>query len=382
MVLRIAALLLLMNQEILYRIALIQIPGIGSLYAKLLTEYFGSARKLFGATRAELSGIPGVGNVLLSTLCDKITKKNVLLRAEKELKFTHQHGIEIFTYSDQSYPSKLKECDDGPFLLYYKGSQGLNKRRVIAVVGSRKATAYGEDLTRKIISELQGQSITVVSGLAYGIDSYAHKFSLQFNVPTIGVLGHGLDKIYPQKNREMAKQMLDQGGLLSEFMSQTNPERENFPKRNRIIAGMADATVLVEAATKGGSLITANIANSYGRDVFAVPGRSIDRYSLGCNALIKSNRAALIESGEDILREMNWFEETQIKSKESQHLFSQLKGEEEKIVKIIQKKGLASKEQIALILNKSVQMVSESLFNLELNGIIKSLPGNSYQIKA
>tara|TARA_B100001173_G_C16029993_1_gene566167 strand:+ start:3038 stop:4153 length:1116 start_codon:yes stop_codon:yes gene_type:complete len=370
-----------MNQETLYRIALIQIPGIGSLYAKLLTEYFGSAKKLFGATRAELCEIPGVGKVLLSTLCNRVIKKNVLLRAEKEIQFTHQHGIKIFSYSDKSYPSKLKECDDGPFLLYYKGSQALNKLKIIAVVGARKATPYGEDLTRKIISELQGQNVIIVSGLAYGIDSYAHKFSLQYHVPTVGVLGHGLDKIYPQKNREMAKQMLDKGGLLSEFMSQTNPERENFPKRNRIIAGMADATVLIEAATKGGSLITANIANSYGRDVFAVPGRSIDVYSSGCNSLIKSNRAALIESGEDIIREMNWIKEPQVKPKESQHLFNQFTGEEDKIMKIIQKKGLVSKEQIAITLNKNVQMVSESLFNLELNGVIKALPGNSYQIK-
>ncbi len=370
-----------MDQEVLHRMALIQIPGIGSLYAKLLTEYFGSAKKLFRASKAELIEIPGVGRVLLSTLCNKEIKRTVLLRAEKEIEFVRRHEISVLSYSDQSYPSKLKECDDGPFLLYYKGAKVLNKLKIIAVVGSRKATAYGEDLTRKIISELQGQGVLVVSGLAYGIDSYAHKFSLQYNVPTIGVLGHGLDKIYPQKNREIAKKMLNQGGLLSEFMSQTNPERENFPKRNRIIAGMADATVLVEAAIKGGSLITANIASSYGRDVFAAPGRSIDNYSSGCNALIKSNRAALIESGEDILREMNWIKESKIKPEESQNLFNQFTGEEKQIIEIIQEKGLSNKEQIALILNKSVQMISESLFNLELNGIIKALPGNSYQIK-
>lgn len=370
-----------MNQEILHRIALIQIPGIGSLYAKLLTEYFGSAKQIFSASRTALSEIPGVGKVLLSTLCNQGIKKSVLLRAEKEIKFTHRHGISILTYSDQNYPSKLKECDDGPFLLYYKGAHILDKLKVIAVVGARKATPYGEDVTRKIISELKGQNVIVVSGLAYGIDSYAHKFSLQSGVPTVGVLGHGLDKIYPHKNREMAKQMLDQGGLLSEFMSQTNPERENFPKRNRIIAGMADATVLVEAASKGGSLITANIANSYGREVFAVPGRSIDNYSSGCNALIKSNRATLIESGEDLLREMNWIKEAQIKYEKPQYLFNQSTSEEKKIIEIIQKKGMASKEQIAIILNKSVHMVSESLFNLELNGMIKTLPGSSYQIK-
>lgn len=370
-----------MNQETLYRIALIQIPGIGSLYAKLLTEYFGSAKQLFDSSKAELSGIPGVGKVLLSKLCSEKVKRDALKRSEIEIKFANRHGILIFSYDDTNYPSKLKECNDAPYILYYKGTNVLNNVKVLAIVGSRKATVYGEDLTRKIIEDLQDQSILVVSGLAYGIDSYAHKFSLQNNIPTIGVLGHGLDKIYPQKNREMAKQMLYKGGLLSEFMSQTNPERENFPKRNRIIAGMADATLLIEATAKGGSLITANLANSYGRDVFAAPGRSIDNYSSGCNALIKSNIAALVESGEDILKEMNWIQETKSKTQKCNDLFDDLTVEAKQIIDLLQKKGFSSKEEIAVNLNKSVQMISHTLFNLELNDAIIATPGNQYQIK-
>jgi len=370
-----------MDQEILYRIALIQIPGIGSLYAKLLTEYFKGAKTLFKASANELLEIPGVGKVLCSILCNEEIKKKALIRAEDEIDFVYRHGISIISYDDQNYPSKLKECDDGPFVLYYKGAPVLNNSKVLAIVGSRKATAYGEDLTLKIIEDFKDRNILVVSGLAYGIDSCAHKFSLRNNIPTVGVLGHGLDKIYPSKNRDMAKKMLDQGGVLSEFMSFTKPERENFPKRNRIIAGIADATILIEAAVKGGSLITANIANSYGREVFAVPGRIIDKYSSGCNRLIKSNMATLIESGEDILREMNWIQEVKSDYKKQKNLFNHLTDEEIKILKIIQYKGLSSKEHIAAGLNKPIQKVSELLFNLELNDIIKVLPGNTYQIK-
>tara|TARA_Y100000589_G_scaffold29168_1_gene24243 strand:- start:7231 stop:8346 length:1116 start_codon:yes stop_codon:yes gene_type:complete len=371
-----------MDQEILCRIALLQIPGIGSLYAKLLTEYFKGAKRLFAASVNELSAIPGIGRVLCSNLSNEGIKRQALLRAEQEMEFVCHHGISILSYDQNNYPLKLKYCDDGPFILYYKGAEVLTKSKIIAIVGSRKATAYGKDITLKIIEDLKNQDILVISGLAYGIDSYAHKFSLSNNIPTVGILGHGLDKIYPSKNRDMAKKMLDRGGVLSEFMSCVNPERENFPKRNRIIAGMADATVLVEAAIKGGSLITANIANSYGREVFAVPGRSIDKYSLGCNALIKSNRAALVESGEDILREMNWIEEVKKNPKQQQNLLSCFTDEENQILKIIQHQGFSTREKIAVSLNKPIQKVSESLFNLELNDAIKALPGNMYQIKA
>lgn len=371
-----------MNQELLYRIALIQLPGIGDLFAKLLTEYFKGAKHLFKASKKELSEIPGVGKVLLGTLCDKRVKLDALNRAQKELEFAEKHRISIWCYDEDNYPEKLKECNDGPFILYYKGSPVINSSRIVSIVGTRKATGYGEDLTRKIVEELQDQNVLVVSGLAYGIDAHAHKFSVENNVSTVGVLAHGLDKMYPQKNREIAKKMLDNGGLLTEFMSGTNPDRENFPKRNRIVAGMADATILVEAAIKGGALITANIANSYGRDVFAVPGRCIDTYSAGCNALIKSNRAALVESGKDVLKAMSWIDEAPQSYTAQPNLFDQFNTEEKRILEIIQNKGVSSKEEIAIGLNKAVQNVSGLLFNLELMGAIKALPGNNYQLKA
>ena len=371
-----------MNQELLHRIALIQLPGIGDLFAKLLTEYFKGAQRLFEASKTEIGEIPGVGQVLLRTLCDKKVKQEALTRAEQELIFTKKHDIAVWCYDDENYPEKLKECNDGPFILYFKGTPVVNKAKIVSIVGTRKATGYGEDLTRKIVEDFQNQNILVVSGLAYGIDSYAHKFSVECNVPTVAVLAHGLDKIYPQKNRGIAKKMLDNGGLLTEFMSGTNPERENFPKRNRIVAGMANATILVEAAFKGGALITARIANSYNRDVFAIPGRCIDLYSAGCNALIKSNQAVMIESGKDVLKSMNWIGASLVNCKNVPNLFNQFNNEEKKILELIQKKGVSNKEQIAIVLNKPVQGVSGLLFNLELAGAIKSLPGNNYQLKA
>ncbi len=371
-----------MNQELIYRLALIQMPGIGDLFAKLLTDYFKGAKHLFKASKKELNEIPGVGKVLLGTLCDNQLKRDLVQRAEQEFTFTNKHGIKVLFYDDEAYPEKLKECNDGPFVLFYKGTEVLNSPKIVSIVGTRKATAYGEDMTRKIVEELRNQNVLVISGLAYGIDAFAHKYAVENNVSTIGVLAHGLDRLYPQKNKALARKMLDNGGLLTEFFSGTNPDRENFPKRNRIVAGMADATILVEATAKGGSLITANIANSYSREVFAVPGRSIDLYSQGCNQLIKSNRAALIESGKDILEAMSWVEE-QTKPVEKQlDLFAQFNPEEQRIISLIQSKGISNKEQIANSLNKPVQNVSGLLFNLELNGVIKSLPGNNYQLKA
>lgn len=371
-----------MVQEIVYRLALIQLPGIGDLFAKLLTEYFKGAKHLFNAPKKELAQIPGVGKVLLATLCDLQLRKDAIERSKKELEFAERHGIKTMFFDQDDYPEKLKECNDGPFVIFYKGTQVLNNAKIISIVGTRKPTAYGEDMTRKILEELANQNILVVSGLAYGIDAYAHKFAVENEVPTIGVLAHGLDKLYPHKNRSLAKRMLDNGGLLTEFFSGTNPDRENFPKRNRIVAGIADATILVEATEKGGSLITANIANSYSRDVFAVPGRGIDLYSKGCNNLIKSNRAALIDSGKDVLAAMSWIEENLPEAPKQLDLFNRFNPEEQNIIKIIQSKGVSNKEQIANSLNKPVQKVSGLLFNLELNGVIKSLPGNNYQIKA
>lgn len=372
-----------MEQEIIHRLALIQLPGIGDLFAKLLTEYFNGAQNIFKSSKKELNSIPGIGKVLLNTLTNQSVLHNALVAAEAEFKFAKKHDIQILLYDEEAYPSRLKECDDSPFILFYKGQSVLNNAKILSVVGTRKATGYGQDLTEKIISEIKDENVLVVSGLAYGIDAYAHQFSLNYNLPTIGVLAHGLDKIYPAKHKPLAKKMLDKGGLLTEFFTGTNPDRENFPKRNRIVAGIADATLLVEAAEKGGALITANIANSYGREVFAVPGRTIDTYSRGCNKLIKANKAILVESGKELLRQMNWSAHQKPEKNTSQqlNLFADLSPEEAKIIDAIKNKGVLNKEQLAMVLNTKVQSVSAALFNLELNGLIRALPGNNFQIK-
>jgi DNA processing protein len=371
-----------MEQEILCRLALIQIPGIGDLFAKLLTEYFKGAKHLFSSSRKELSLIPGVGTYLLGNLTSKKIKEEVFLRAEQELKFTERHNIQVMFYDEETYPEKLKGVDDAPFILFYKGRNVLKTDKILSIVGTRKATGYGEDVTHKIIEDLKGENILIVSGLAYGIDTFAHKFSVEKNISTVAVLAHGLDRIYPHKNKRLAEKMLENGGLLTEFFSGTNPDRENFPKRNRIVAGIADATVVIEATVKGGALITAKIANSYSRDVLAVPGRAIDFYSEGCNWMIKNQRAGLIESGNDILKALNWTEKADDFNKKPQlDLFAVLTNEEKNILDILKDTGTANKERLAIQLNQKLSILSGILFNMEMNGVIKALPGNNYQIK-
>jgi DNA processing protein len=372
-----------MEQEVLCRLALIQIPGIGDLFAKLLTEYFKGAKYLFTSSRKELALIPGVGTYLLGNLTSTKIKNEVFLRAEQELRFTEKYNIKIILYDQLGYPEKLKGIDDAPFILFYKGTDVLQTTKILSLVGTRKATGYGEDVTRKITEDLKDENILIVSGLAYGIDTFAHKFAIENELPTLGVLAHGLDRIYPHKNKGLAEKMVENGGLLTEFFSGTNPDRENFPKRNRIVAGISDATVVIEATVKGGALITARIANSYSRDVLAVPGRTIDFYSKGCNWIIKNEQAALIESGQDILKALNWTEAPEVfENKNQLELFLNLSNDEKAILDVLKNNGTANKERLAVQLNQKLSVLSGMLFNMEMNGIIKALPGNNYQLKA
>ena len=282
-----------MNTETLkYQIALTLIPGVGDVLAKNLISYCGSAEEVFKQKKAQLFKIPDIGPVI----AESIVKFNSFKRAEEEIKFIEKYKIQPLFYLDKTYPERLKQCYDSPPLLYYKGNVELNQTKILAIVGTRKASDYGKAITEEIISGLSQEGILIISGLAYGIDIYAHKAALKNNLNTIGVVGHGLDTIYPAIHKPVAEKMINQGGILTEFMSKTKMSPENFPARNRIVAGISDAVLIVEAAEKGGALITAEIANSYNRDVFAIPGRSIDTVSRGCNYLIKSNKAALVES--------------------------------------------------------------------------------------
>jgi DNA processing protein len=357
-----------------YQIGITLIPGIGDVNGKKLISYCGSAEAVFKEKKKALLKIPGIGESTVSS----ILSHNVLERAEEEIAFIEKYKITPVFYTDKTYPMRLKHCIDSPIMLYYKGSADLNTGKIISVVGTRRASEYGKEMCSKIIEDLANLKVMVVSGLAYGIDSRAHQAALQNGLETVGVLAHGLDRIYPYSNKSLAEKMIHSGGLLTDYISKTNPDRENFPKRNRIIAGMADALIVVESAIKGGALITANIANSYDRDVFAVPGKVSDKYSEGCNYLIKTNKAALIQSAKDIEYIMLWEEKSKSSSKQ-QKLFEELTPEEELIMKILNEKNEISVDYIVLQSQLSNSKIAAILLNLEFKGMVKSLPGKMYK---
>nr|MDA3906225.1 DNA-processing protein DprA [Bacteroidales bacterium] len=312
-------------------------------------------------------------------LADAIVNQKVLKGAEKEIAFIEKNNIQALFFTDKNFPLRLKQAMDGPVMLYFKGNANLNQSKILSVVGTRKVTEYGKIICDQIIEGFKNEDMLIVSGLAYGVDTQAHKSSLEHSLNTVGVLAHGLDRIYPGINRELAKRMLDQGGLLTDFISGTNPDAPNFPKRNRIIAGLADATLVIESATKGGSLITADIANSYNRDVFAVPGRPKDKYSRGANFLIRTNRAALVESADDIRYIMGWDSPKKEKPIQ-QKLFIELKPEEELLMKIIREEKESTIDLIALKAQMPMSKVSATLLNLEFEGLVRCLPGKVFKL--
>ena len=370
-----------MNDEHLYALALNRIPGLGLVTACNLFKSLGSASAIFQQRKELPDLIPGVSDKLVKSLdCPEAFKK-----AEEELLFAEKNQIQCLTYNDSNYPSRLRECEDAPLTLFYRGNANLNSLRVISVVGTRHATSYGEDLCISFIRDLAEYcpDTLVVSGLAYGIDIHAHRASLQHHLSTVGVLAHGLDRIYPAAHRKTAISMMDNGGLLTEFMSGTNPDRQNFVKRNRIVAGMSDATIVVESAVKGGALITAELSESYHRDCFAFPGRVNDPYSMGCNELIKKNRASLIQSAEDFVNAMGWSTSVSQSSKSNvqRELFPELSEEEEKIVLILQKypDGIQI-NALVVEANIPINRMSSLLFEMEMKGLVRALAGGIYRL--
>jgi len=361
--------------ELKYQISITLIPGIGDILAKKLIAYCGSAEGVFKEKKQNLLRINGVGDAIAQA----IINQNVYKRAEEEIEFIHKHNIRPLFYLEKSYPSRLKNCYDSPVMLYYKGNSNLNHQKVISIVGTRNMTEYGKAICEKLVQDLVAHSPIIVSGLAYGVDICAHKAALNNNLETVGVLAHGLDRIYPSLHKSTAEKMLQQGGLITDFLSKTNPDRENFPKRNRIVAGMADAVIVVEAGNKGGALITADIANSYNRDVFAVPGKLNDTYSQGCNRLIKTNKAALIESMKDLEYLLGW-QLNDAKKAEQKKLFLTLNKEEEILVDLLRAKGNLPIDELCFESNISLSKLSMLLLNLEFNGVLKSLPGKVYQL--
>ncbi|HRR62692.1 MAG TPA: DNA-processing protein DprA [Paludibacteraceae bacterium] len=362
-----------------YKIALTLIKGIGCNLAKNLLAYVGSAEGVFHEKEKNLAKIPGIGTILSK----EIVSQNVLDRAEAEIDFIEKNHIQPLFFTDKEYPFRLKECNDAPIMIYCKGECNLNDGKFLGVVGTRKATEEGKRNCRQLIEELSSAlpDLIVVSGLAYGIDICAHKTALANKTSTIAVLGHGLDRIYPASHRSIAVKILKNGCLLTEYLTNTNPDRQNFVRRNRIIAGLCDAVVVVESAIKGGALITAELANDYDRDVFAFPGRVTDERSAGCNALIKNNKASLIESAEDVLQFMNWDKQNINNQGNIQKtMYFDLSHEEQEILSVLRHShdGIQVNE-LAVSLSQPFSKISSLLLEMEFKGLVVCLPGNLYK---
>ena len=369
-----------MQDEQIYTLALTRIYGLGLVGACNLIREMGTAGDIFRYRKELPLRIPGVSEKLVEALdCPEAFK-----RAEEELLFAEKNNIQCITITDERYPARLRECEDAPLALFYRGNAPLNALRVVSVVGTRHATPYGEEICRQFMKDLAEAcpDTLVVSGLAYGIDIHAHRAALQNGLPTVGVLAHGLDRIYPSSHRETAVEMMDNGGLLTEFMSGTNPDRQNFVKRNRIVAGMCDAVVVVESAAKGGALITAELAESYHRDCFAFPGKVTDTYSAGCNKLIKNNRASLILSAEDFIEGMGWRGTHIGKTQPIQRqLFPDLSEDETRIVEALQKaEGSVQINALVIETNIPIHRISTLLFELEMKGVVQVLAGSMYRL--
>jgi DNA processing protein len=370
------------QQEVLHCLALQQLPGVGIISARVLYDVFSNATDVF-ARRDELVHYtqPAQRRLIKQLDCPEAFR-----RAEQELTFAQKNGIDAICIGDRRYPSRLRECPDAPLVLFFKGNTNLNALRIVSLVGTRNATDYGRQLCSDFIRDLKilCPEVLIVSGLAYGIDIAAHRAALEHQLPTVGVLAHGLDRIYPAVHRKTAIEMLEQGGLLTEYMTGTNPDRQNFVQRNRIVAGMADATIVVESAGKGGALITAGLATDYHRDCFAFPGRVGDPFSLGCNALVRDNKAALILSAEDFVKAMSWdlsLTHKQAPQAIQRQLFLDLSPEEEALVAALRphRDGL----QINLLVVEAdipINRASALLFELEMKGVVKALAGGVYKV--
>lgn len=363
------------TEELFYRIALTQTEQIGNRNGRRLLQHFGAAKPIFDAPLKALRSIEGFGEKKAAFFKQTMDVK----RIQQEVDFVMQHNIKPLFLLDDDYPDKLRNCDDAPLLLYYKGTASFKKRKVISVIGSRDNTDYGARMTEELVEGLKHEEVIIVSGLAYGIDAIAHRKALQVGLPTIGVVAHGLDTIYPMQHKHIARDMVKHGGLLTEYPSNTIPDKYNFPMRNRIVAGLSDVTVVVETAKKGGAMITAKLATSYNREVAAFPGRVIDKKSEGCNYLIRTNIAQLITGAEDLLEMMNW-QGTEQKQVVQAKLFNQLSGDEMMIASILENSEGMHIDELMLKSNLNATSLSSILLTMELDGNIKSLPGKRYRL--
>ena len=362
------------EQDLFYLLALQRIEGVGDIMAKKLLTHFGSAEAVFNAKIAQLTAIDGVGSVLLKNFKDK----SVFEKATAELEFIKNNAINVAFFQDENYPDRLKHCIDGPLLLFTSGNINLQNRRIISIVGTRQITSYGTEFCRKLIEDLAPLDPIIVSGFAYGVDIVAHQLAMEHNLQTIGVVAHGLNQIYPKTHKKYVAKVEQNGGFMTEFWSSSNPDKENFVRRNRIVAGMSEATIVIESADRGGSLITANLANDYNRDVFAVPGRVTDKYSQGCNNLIKTQKANVLTSAADLVYILNWDIQKDAKPVQKQ-LFVTLDDDEQKVYDYLLKTGKELMDIIALRCDFPIYRISGLLLNMELKGVVRPLPGKLFE---
>ena len=362
------------EENIFYLLALLRVEGVGDIMAKKLLTHFGTAEKVLNAKSNQLAVIDGVGSVLLRNFKDK----SIFEKAKQELDFIEKNNIKVTTFQEDDYPDRLKHCIDGPVLLFSAGNINLKNRKIISIVGTRQITSYGTEFCRKLIEDLAPLDPIIVSGFAYGVDIVAHQLAMDHNLQTIGVLAHGLNQIYPKTHKKYMSKMEQNGGFMTEFWSTSNPDKENFVRRNRIVAGMTEATIVIESADKGGSLITANMDNDYNRDVFAVPGRITDKYSMGCNNLIKTQKANVLTSAADLIYILNWDISKETKTIQKQ-LFVELDSDEQKVYDYLLKSGKELMDIIALHCDFPIYRISGLLLNMELKGVIRPLPGKMFE---
>jgi len=364
----------MIETELYYLLALQKVEGVGDIIAKKLLTHCGDAATIFNTKASQLTSIDGIGSVLIS----KLNNKSIFAKADAELKYILNNEINVSFFQDKNYPERLKHCIDGPLLLFSSGTIDFTNRKIISIVGTRNITSYGTEFCKTLISELAPLNPIIVSGFAYGVDIIAHQAAMENNLQTIGIVAHGLDQIYLSSHKKYVSKMEQNGGFMTEYWSGTNPEKENFVKRNRIVAGISEATIVIESAIKGGSLITANLANDYNRDVFAVPGRTSDKFSLGCINLIKTQKANLLTSAADLVYILNWDIEKTTRSVQKK-LFVTLENEEQKIYDYLLKSGKEMLDVIALECNLPIYKLSGLLLNMELKGVVRPLPGKLFE---
>jgi DNA processing protein len=367
-----------LHPDLLYLISLTTVPQVGCVQARILLQHFGSAEAIFNASQQALEEIEGIGKIRARS----IKSFRDFRESEKELIFLQRYGIRTLTLNDPEYPQRLLSAYDAPILIFYKGNAGLNPLRCISIVGTRRNTEYGKQITEKLIHDLSSYNVLIVSGLAFGIDAIAHKQALKQGMNTVAVLAHGLASLYPPEHSQLSKQIIKQGGLITEYISHVKAEKHYFPIRNRIVAAISDCTIVIETAVKGGSMITADLANGYSREVFAFPGKTTDLKSAGCHWLIRNNQAVLLENAKDLVRLMRWEEKPPVVQKVQTELFIKLTEVEQRIMDILKEREQMHIDVINATTGFPNSRNAGALLELEMKDLIYSMPGRIYKLKA